>query len=449
MPNIRSLFHRPGSLLLAGLMVREALSFWTGHPFDTEIWIRNAYFVSHGQNPYSSFLSPVPGLSFAYLQVELPSVGYLPIWSLLVAGLYDLYSLAPNASRFVFYFLIKQPTILADVYLGWLIFRSAERWGLSRDAATRLLRYWMFFPYAIIISAIWGQFDSIVAVLFLSFILSGRRVQRVLLLGLGMTLKWFPVIFVPFYAIRERFSRKGLTIVSLLVPAGVTLLIFTVMGWDYVGVTSMAVSVSHGGGGGLTAFNFLQSPGIVRILLGAPLLFFLLGYLWIPAIIVSGYVAHHQFPNDTPAEVNQALLLVVAVFYLTRWGVNEQYMMYLFPLFLIDTAIWHPDRRQLYGLLSFVTVCYVLVNNDLLVRFLGPINTSFVDIAYAADSSPDLGLARVIAIYALGAMFTVTCLQLAAVVLSPTRRPRPWPLLVMDRIRRRIFRPTVNSRPDP
>src|SRR5580658_8056206 len=55
-----------GTILLVGLAIRESFSFWTGHPFDFEIWIRTGYVVAHGTNPYlSAAWPPVPG-SFAY-----------------------------------------------------------------------------------------------------------------------------------------------------------------------------------------------------------------------------------------------------------------------------------------------------------------------------------------------------------------------------------------------
>lgn len=413
-----------------------------------EVWIRNAYYVSQGQNPYGAFMPAIPGLSFTYLQVELASVGYLPVWSLLLAGLYKVYSIVPGAGRFFFYFLVKQPTVLGDVYLGWLVFRAAERWGPSRDIAVGLLRYWMFFPYAIIISAVWGQFDSIVAAFLLSLLLCQREGRRILWLGFSIALKWFPVIFVPLYAFREGLYRRGLSIVSLAIPPGITVFVFTIMGWDYVGVTAMAASASHGGGGGLTYFAFLQSPVIVPFFLNAPHIFTVLGYLWVPGVLISGYVAHRRFARDVPSELVQALMFVTIAFFLTRWGMNEQYLTYLFPLFLIDTAIWHPERRPLYTMLSVVILGFVLVNNDLLVRFLGPVSTSFVDIAYGADASPDLGLIREFILYFLNIMFTVTSIQLAAVLLNPTRRTRPWPLLLVDRIRRKTGQPAWASRPD-
>jgi len=55
---------RVRTLLVLGILAREALSFWTGHPFDFEIWVRAGYWVARGYTPYAS-LPFAPGASFA------------------------------------------------------------------------------------------------------------------------------------------------------------------------------------------------------------------------------------------------------------------------------------------------------------------------------------------------------------------------------------------------
>src|SRR5712692_10237130 len=106
--------------LILGLFIREALSPWTGHLWDFEVWIRNAYSVAEGMNPYT-LLPPAPGLSFAFLGQSMPSVGYLPLWSIILAGIFKLYQILPAGNRFLLYFLLKQPQVLGDVFLAYLI----------------------------------------------------------------------------------------------------------------------------------------------------------------------------------------------------------------------------------------------------------------------------------------------------------------------------------------
>jgi len=443
----RALVATPRGLLILGLLIREALSFWTGHPYDTEVWIRNAFFVSQGANPYSALMPAIPGLSFAYLHEDLPGVGYLPVWPLIVAGLYKLYALLPF-SRFFLYFLLKQPTVLADAGLGVLIFHCVRRWGGAREASLKAMRYWAFFPYAIVISAMWGQFDALVVVLLMLSLLSASSGRRVVWLGTGIALKWFPLIVLPFLTIRERWPRNLIAGVSLVIPSILTLAVFWVFGWSLLGVTAMTISVSHASGGGMSYVNILQAPLLLPALRRIPFFYEALGYLWVPSILVAALFARRRFPSDAQGIV-QAILLLTSVFYLTRYGVYEQYILYMLPLFLIDLTLWHPERRPLFRLFLSLATTYLLVNNDLLVRFLGPVSSSFVDAAYAADISPTVGIVRTAATYVLNVLISVTFVQLAMVFANPARDPRPWPRVVLERGRAWIRRRTAGVILDP
>jgi len=434
-PGLRTLTRTPRGLLVLGLIVREAFSFWTGHPYDLEVWLRNAYFVSQGANPYTAFMPPVPGVSFAYLNETLAGVGYLPLWPLILAALYRIYAILPGASRFVLYFLLKQPPILGDVLLGLFLYRSILAWGGRAEVALHGLKFWMFFPYAILISAIWGQFDPIVAALVLLFLLSNRSVRGYAFVGFGILLKWLPLIYLPFFALRERGKRKGLLLLPIALVPVATVAILAAMGWDYLGITAMSQSASHGGGGGLTYVNILQAPALVPILSAVDGFYMLMGFLWIPGTLLAGAVAYRRFGGDTPERVVQSLLLITTVFFLTRWGVYEQYLIYLLPLFYVDLVLWHPERRSLFILTWILAFAYLLLNNDFLLRFFGPVDSRAVDIAYAFDNQSSLGPLRVWGMYVLAALFTVHLVQLLRVFLNPLRDSTPWLLRPFIRLR--------------
>ena len=82
-----------GALLLLGVLVREAFSFWTGHPYDFELWVRTGYWVARGVNPYGT-ISFAPGVSFVdrHRRRWGATIAYLPFWPLLLAGLYKVYA---------------------------------------------------------------------------------------------------------------------------------------------------------------------------------------------------------------------------------------------------------------------------------------------------------------------------------------------------------------------
>lgn len=449
MGRLRFAWGNPLHVLLLGLLLREALSFWTAHPYDFEVWLRNGYAVAQGLDPYARFIAPVPDVSFAYLNETMPSVGYLPLWSLLLAGLYRLYTWIPGASRFILYFLVKQPVVLSDAGLGYLLYKGIGQWGGSRESALRGLRYWMLFPYPIVISAIWGQFDAIVVDLILIALLTSQWRVRFGSLGLGIALKWFPLIFLPYYFFREKRSKKSGSFAALAIPGLLTILIFTLMGWTYVGVTAMSISVSHGGGGGMTYVNVISDPHFLEFWRGIPYVYLLFSLLWVPGCIVAGYVACKRFTDTSPQSTIQCLLLITSVFYLTRFGVYEQYMLYLLPLFLVDILLWHPERRPLFNLVWVLAFAYLLVNNDFLVRFLGPVSGSFVDIAYSADTSLVLSPLRTSAMYFLDVLITVTFVQLLLVFASARRSPRPWPYTLMVWVRDHLAANSSRLEPNP
>jgi hypothetical protein len=446
---LRMAWRRPGFILLVGLVLREAFSFWTGHPYDMEVWLRNAYFVGLGQNPYDHFLPPVPGLSFAYLQDSIPSVGYLPAWSLVLAGLYRGFVVLPGANRFVFYFLLKQPAVLGDVALGFAIFRTVNRWGGSADTARRALKTWMIFPYPIVIGAVWGQFDATVVDLILLSMLSSNWLRQYGSLGIGIFLKWFPLVLLPFLAMRERWLRKPGVLLAVAIPGVLSIAVFSIMNWDYVGVTGMAEYTSHGNIGGITYMSLLGSPLAAGVLSRIPDFYAALGYLWVPGILIGGVWGWRRFRGEKPDAMVQGFLLSTMVFFLTRQGVNEQYLMYLLPLLLIDVLLWHPERSGLFRLTWILCFAFLLVNNDLLVRFLGPVSDSFVNIAYAADASTVLGGVRTYAGYVLDVLITITFAQLIRTIANPKRSARPWPSLLAVFFRTRLLGRSTSPEANP
>jgi hypothetical protein len=222
---------------------------------------------------------------------------------------------------------------------------------------------------------------------------------------------------------------------SVAVPPVVTALILAAMGWDTLGITAMSRSASHGGGGGMTFVNILQGPELAPFFATINGFYFVMGYLWIPGCIVAGWIANRKFRRDLPEGMAQSLLLITAVFLLTRWGVYEQYLIYFLPLFYIDVVLWHPDRRSLFILTWGLALAYLLVNNDLLLRFFGPVDSRAVDIAYAFDNQSSLAPLRVYGMYILGGLFTLHLTQLIRVLTNPRRDSTSWLLRPFLRLR--------------
>ena len=361
-------------VLLAGFLVREAFSFWTGNPYDFEVWLRTGTAVANGMNPYASFWPPVPGVSFAFLDTPLPSASYLPFWPALLGELYRAWDVVGGGNRFVLYFMIKQLPILGDVLTAGLLYALVLRWTGDRTPALAALTFWSFFPYAIIISSIWGQFDPLAVATILATFLYREPLERNLLYGWGIFVKWITAIYLPLEFFRARGLRRMTFLVAIALPLALSVLVFILEGWGFTGILSTAQSQTHGGGGGMNYVGILTGPAVLFTVGTIPYLYSAISYLYVPGVIVAGWVGARPIaPNDPRSEL-RAVMLVTTVFLLLRWGLYEQYMIYLFALMALDIALFHPGRRSFLRYLWLLSLVYLLVNNDFGTRFLTPLD---------------------------------------------------------------------------
>ncbi|HXW67043.1 MAG TPA: hypothetical protein VEL82_04100 [Thermoplasmata archaeon] len=434
---------RAVTLLLGGLLLREAFSFWTGHPFDLEVWIRTGAAAARGVDPYSSFWPAVPGVSFAYLTQPITAAAYLPFWPALLGELYRLWEVVGSGDRFVLYFLLKQPPILADVATALLLGRLVMRWTQDSARTVQIVGFWSFFPYSIIITAIWGQFDSIEVVVVLALLFADSSLQRNVLYGIGIFVKWLTAIFLPLEILRERGARRLLFVVALALPAALTLAVFAAEGWAFTGLLATGTSQTHGGGLGMNYASLLDLPAVQTVLFRVPGFYTVAAYLWVPGIIVAGYVGAAGLRPSTPRGELRAMLLVVTTFLLLRWGVYEQYMLYLFSLLVLDVVVFHPGRRAYFRFTYALALVWLLVNNDLGIRFVSPLSTAVQPYTAALDQNDTWGLFRSYALIGLAVIVTVTLAQLLWAIAKDQERPIPWCLDGLVRVGRWVRRGTT------
>jgi hypothetical protein len=420
---------RVRTLLILGIAVREAFSFWTGHPFDFEIWVRTGYWVVRGLSPYAP-LPFAPGVSFAddFGGIFHAAIGYLPFWPLLLGGIYELYSGVGFGNRFVYYFLLKQPVIFADVLLAFALFVYVKR--QNPDLAPKVLSLWLFSPITIIISAIWGTFDSISMLLVMMALLAPAGRARSAWDGLAAFVKSIPVIFV----LPLSYSRENRWVnfaIALGVPVLLTAVIVYIAGWPVTGQHYTVIT---------TLANTLQEYGFPLSLWGTWVFLNIMNvvsnstfqsvigwgvYLWIPAVVAAGLVASRWFGSDTQRGLVQSLLFITLTFLLVRGQVNEQYSIYLLALLLIDVALWNPQRMRLFYAVSAVVLAAIVTNNILLIRFVAPIYPHALQIETNLIAS--VNLLRNTLLYVEGLAFSgLNIWYLAALVKE--RRPRGYEL---------------------
>lgn len=426
------------ALLLIGLAIREAFSFWTGHPYDLEVWIRTGHAVAQGSNPYIGWWPVVTGASFGYPHDSLYSAAYLPFWPDVFGGSFWLWEHVGGGNRFVLYFLLKQGPIAGDLAIAVLLYRYVLRETGDRAAALGALAFWSFFPYDIMVSAIWGQLDSVTTAVILAALLTSeaQAARRSLAWGVGIFVKWITVVFLPLELFRERGLRRLWAFGSLLVVGGLTVVAFAAAGWSLGTFEAGTLSSAAGGGGGM---NYVQLAGLwffQDALNSTPWSYSVLAHLWIPAAILAGWFGARWVRSGGPGQQLRAFLFVLGAILLVRWGLYEQYMLYPFALLAADVYTRHPMRRAFFYFLTGLAVVFFLVNGGAGIWFAAPASQQAFDVVQSFDSSPFWGPIRSDALDFVSVLVTVTLAQLLVVLWKDDPAPRPW-LLPRWPVRRR------------
>jgi len=369
---------RVRTILVLGVVVREAFSFWTGHPFDFEIWVRAGYWVARGLSPYAP-LPSAPGVSFAndFGGGLNPAIGYLPFWPILLAAIYGLFAVVGGGNRFVYYFMLKQPIILADVLVAFLLFVYVRR--RNPDLAPKVLALWLFSPFTIIISAIWGTFDSLAMLFVMVALLAPAGEARSVWEGIATFVKSIPVLFTIPLSFSGKNGWRNFAIAFGL-PVLTSLLIIYLAGWPVTGqeytVVATLENTLHVYGFPLSLWGtwvYLNTLNVISDSTFQVVFNWGGGYFWIPAVVVASLLARRWFGFGTDRGVIQSMLVIYLTFLLVRGQVNEQYSIYLLALILIDATLWSPKRMWLFYAVSAVILSATLTNNVFLIRFLSPV----------------------------------------------------------------------------
>ncbi|MDA4118043.1 MAG: hypothetical protein OK455_06840 [Thaumarchaeota archaeon] len=426
---------RVRTILIIGVLVREVFSFWTGHPFDFEIWVRTGYWVARGLSPYAS-IPLAPGLSFAndFGGPGLnPAVGYLPFWPLLLGAIYELYALGGSGNRFAYYFMLKQPIIFADVLLAFLLFLYVKRWNPGR--APQVMALWLFSPFTIILSGIWGIFDSMAMVFVILGILAPSGRARSVWEGIAIFVKSIPIIFIiPVSLSRENLREKKVLnfVIALGIPVFFTVLVVYLAGWPWLrppgatgAVLTTLTSTLPKRGFPLSLWGTLLYLNTLNVIPNSMVssIFGWAGYIWIPAVVIASLLGFRWFGFGTDRGVIQSMLVVTLVFLLLRGQVNEQYAVYLLSLLLIDAAIWSPKRMRLFYAVSVVIVVATVTNNFLLIRFLTPIYPNALQLE--AQLIGEVSSIRNALQYVEGLSFSGLNIWYLAALIKERRRPAP------------------------
>jgi len=375
--------------LLVGLVIREALSLWTGHSYDFEIWVRLGVYMQRLGNPYTT-LPYVQGLSFTPYSVT-GSISYPPFSAFIFAGVYRIYLSTGIPSRFLYYFLLKQPMVLSDLATGLVLARIALH-SLGDQPARRVFKIWMLFPYAIVVSSLWGALDPLALFLILVsvyYLQQGRIALSGVTLGLAIYLKTLPVIALPVLLMQPSSShreRLQLSSLSLLIPLLGTLVPAVGLGWGFNGMfKNFSYQVITPAYGALSAFGplgLLSLPTWVKSVTGI---------IWLPALVVAYfYIGKRGF------DMTEGLMSAFLVFSVSRPFLPEQWAIYPLAFLLLSRR----DMGNFIGL-AITGFSGLVANNTLLVNFFSPVSA----VAFKWEFLSPFPYYRAIIIFAFAGFF--------------------------------------------
>ena len=400
-----------------GIIIREIVAPFTGHPFDFELWLRLGYYVSKGGNPYT-YTSPIPGLSMPSAGI-MTWIGYPPIWAFFQAGLYTIYSFIQVNNRFLYYFIVKQPMILADILCAYLLLKILDS-QMNKETGLKAFRFWLLCPFTIIISAVWGMFDQIALLLVLTAVLLVTQTRESALIeALAFLLKVIPLIYLPILAFAQRSTTRIAAYVYMMVGASVFFALLPFLffpSWNVASLYGVGVDVTNKIGNSMNYWTIVyvasQSPSFPATTFS---ILKVLAYIWVPAILLGSYYCIRIVRRSLDDEILLArsllmgFLFITLIFFLTKSTINEQYAIYFLGFGLVDYYYFNSKTRKiLFHAIWIAALVFLIVNNGYLVRFLVPLSTSYANLELTFLQGT-LGSLRFDLLEASGILFTVLC----------------------------------------
>ena len=413
-------------LLALGLLTRFALSFWTGHPWDFEVFIRVGYHVAHGASLFQSKNYYVTGLGQPIFP-HVTGLGYLPAWGLYTAFAYTVYQSFP-LSPFLYYFILKLPLILGDLATTYIIFLLTLNFTHDIEKAKRNSLIFFLCPFVIFISSIWGMFDAIpvsFTIFSIFLLLLGKIYWSALSLGLGIYFKVIPIIYLPIqflFISRKRGIVDAIIhfLISSIVPFVLTLVPVILFGWEFSKSMITVFSQTQKPGDVLTYWNIsallndLFPSFFSAELLNSLFSFPPIRYLWILGLIVA-YLLYYEHWNKLPednVENAKSLLtgfsFVTIGFLLTRTFIPEQFVLYLLPTIVVSTKI---SIHRYYRYIWILALSFALVN-IYPFTFAYLLNANFWNVFNYLATTPPFSTLRYIARFIMALLFDYCLLKL-------------------------------------
>lgn len=373
------------ALLLIGLTVRLLLLLLPGFKIDVNDWFAWAVRLDHFN--FSQFYSKEVFTDY--------SPGYLYILALL-GFLKSLFRL----SDATFYLLLKFPATISDLIISLLVYKEVQKYISSKIALLGFVLV-LFNPAIIFNSSIWGQIDSILALLMLAVIIMLKRGNLILssvFFGLALMVKPQALVVIPILIIFlvTKFSFTNLT--KLILPSFVIILI---LAFPFFPKQTLASLVQHTINTTTeypyTSLNAYNLWGIVGFWINDGTMWNNFSYQVLGHILFIGFIVINNyffFKKRLSLYALSALLTLGFFFLPTR--VHERYL-YPTLIFLIILAVAYKSRlllvlTSILSLMHFLNLYYVYVYYNEIYLKLPKILYNPILYNFLAENSKNLSL---------------------------------------------------------
>ncbi|MBR7063361.1 MAG: DUF2029 domain-containing protein [Clostridia bacterium] len=321
------------------------------------------------------------GIPNFYSKASQYSLDYPPLYmyflwfNALVAKIFRITDTA------AFTLLVKLPSILADIALGWFMYVFTRK-KFSKNWTIFAVALWVLNPISILDSAAWGQVDSMLAllcVLMVYFIVKDKYELAALMLGLAIILKpqgFFMLPIIGYALVRKFFKNKSvknllLTLRCILIVPGTMALVALPFGVKqepdfFTWLFNLYVGTAQGyKGATVNSYNFYY---VIRQNWtdDSKIFFGKLSYFWFGmiAIVVSCLIAWAIYQFTKKEEPGMPFLISASMVYMVTMFGPRMHERYFFPCaaLLLAAVIFSNNKIMLwlYGLLTGVNFLSVL-----------------------------------------------------------------------------------------
>ena len=349
-------------VVVLSVLVQFPLAVFLGHYYDQRSLIDTGYLVSSGLNPYLPHTITV--FSNPHLIGVNPIIGYPPLWPLLLGVIYRLtYDLIPNI--FLYNFAIKIPVIAANIALAYATKTVMQNLNMPPRRVRFAWLFLLFNPFTLLTTTAWGQFDTLIALLCVVSLYSlskGSVVKSSILLSLSIVLKpiSLPLIGLPLLFSSPNNRRKNLIyiLITTAVVVGLAVLPFNLLGWMAPSSPDQVTSYFRMADS-MTLFNIVEVIQDTAVL---PAGLEILGYLWIPALLIGYYLVYRNPPKSMPELAEKAVVLLL-IFFLTRTWLSEPNINLIVSLALIALVSKEMNFRN-FAFLWVIPLVFLLLNTS-------------------------------------------------------------------------------------